>query len=64
MKLSDSFPSASYRMMEENFNEHPDYKSLPESIKAMYSPKEYAWLDDESRNNLLQDITTPEVAED
>lgn len=43
---------------------HPDYQSLPESIKAMYSPKEYAWLDDESRNNLLQDMTNPEVAED
>lgn len=48
----------------ENFKEHPDYQSLPESIKAMYTQKEYAWLDDESRENLIKDMTLPEVAED
>lgn len=47
-----------------NYESHPDYESLPEGIKANYTPKEYAWLDDESRNNLIQDITLPEVAED
>lgn len=51
-------------MLKENYSEHPDYQSLPEIIKIMYSQKEYAWLDDESRNNLLQDMTNPEVAED
>ena len=47
-----------------NFKEHPDYQSLPESIKVMYSQKEYAWLDDESRINLIQDMTLPEATED
>ena len=47
-----------------NYEDHPDYQSLPESVKAVYTQKEYAWLDDESRNNLLRDMTLPEVAED
>ena len=51
-------------MNEENFTEHPDYQSLPEPVKVMYSQKEYAWLDDESRNNLIQEMTLPEVTED
>lgn len=51
-------------MKEENFESHPDYTSLPEGIKAIYSPKEYAWLDDNSREKLIEDLTTPEVGED
>lgn len=50
--------------LKENYSEHPDYQSLPESIKTMYTQKEYAWLDDESRENLIKDMTLPEVAED
>ena len=49
--------------MEENFKPHPDYQKLPEAVKAVYTPKEYAWLDDESRRNLIEDMTLPEVEE-
>ena len=37
---------------------------LPEGIKAHVSPKEYAWLPDELKQSLIEDMTTPEVAED
>lgn len=50
--------------MTENYQDHPEYQSLPEGIKAAFTPKEYAWLDDESRRNLQRDLTSPEVGED
>lgn len=43
---------------------HPDYSLLPEAIRATITPKQYAWLDDESRRNLQHDMTTPEPLED
>jgi hypothetical protein len=48
----------------QNYTPHPDYQNLPEGIKADLSEKDYAWLDDESRRNLIRDMTNPEVAED
>jgi hypothetical protein len=46
------------------YTKHPDYDSLPESIKAMYTPKEYAWLPQPLKNTILNDNTMPEVPED
>ncbi|MCR4308113.1 MAG: hypothetical protein NUV80_06150 [Candidatus Berkelbacteria bacterium] len=46
-----------------NYKSHPDYANLPECIKSVYTPKEYAWLDDESRRHLIEDMTLPEVEE-
>lgn len=43
-----------------DFQHHPDYDALPESIKAMYSPKEYAWLPDALKSTLIEDETMPE----
>ena len=40
---------------------HPDYQNLPEGIKAVFTPKEYMYLDDESRKNLIRNMTTPEA---
>lgn len=40
------------------------YEALPEAIKAGLSPKDYEWMDDESRRNIIKDMTSPEVAED
>lgn len=49
---------------EQNYQPHPEYNLLPEGIKASLSPKQFAWLDDESRRNIIPDMTQPEVAED
>lgn len=48
----------------ENFNPHPEYQLQSEAVKATISPKQYAWMDDESRRNLERDLTNPEVGED
>lgn len=46
---------------EQNFAGHPDYDTLPEVIKAMVSPKEFAWMSNEQRTDLLCDCTEPDV---
>jgi len=47
-----------------NFEPHPDYDGLPESIKAMYTEKEYAWLGNFDRDRLLETETCPEPEDD
>lgn len=46
------------------YTNHPDYDKLPESIKATYSPKEFAWLPQPLKDSIMDDNTLPEVAED
>lgn len=41
-----------------------EYERLPEAIKSMITPKEFMWMPDEERNNILEDMTLPEVEED
>lgn len=41
-----------------------EYDALPEALKQLYSPKEYAWLPPERRARLIEDETMPEVPED
>lgn len=41
-----------------------EYDSLPESLKLLYTPKEYAWLPPEQRARLVEQECMPEVAED
>jgi hypothetical protein len=41
-----------------------EYEALPESLKVIYSPKEYAWLDPTQRARLIEQETMPEVGED
>lgn len=41
---------------------NPDgYDQLPESIKTIYSPLEYAWLSDREKARLIDNETEPEV---
>ena len=40
--------------------QNSDYDSLPEPIKLVVSPKEYAWLSDAEKARLVQDLTEPE----
>ena len=46
------------------YTRHPDYDKLPESIKSMYSPKDYAWLPQPLKDSLIDDNVLPEVTED
>jgi hypothetical protein len=39
------------------------YNDLPASIKAVYTPKEYAWLSDAEKASLVQRETEPEWTE-
>lgn len=41
-----------------------EYDALPEALKTIYTPKEYAWLPPERRARLIEDETMPEVEED
>lgn len=41
-----------------------EYAALPEALKMLYSPKEYAWLPPERRARLIEDETMPKVPED
>lgn len=38
-----------------------DYESLPTAIKALYSPREYAWLSDAEKAQLVSVETEPET---
>jgi hypothetical protein len=42
------------------FTMHPDYDQLPEPIRMLYSPKEYAWLGDEARRRIMETECYPE----
>lgn len=41
-----------------------EYAALPEAVKSVYSPKEYAWMPPERRARLIEEETMPDVAED
>jgi len=41
-----------------------EYDSLPEGLKLIYSPKEYAWMTPERRARLIEEETLPEAFED
>lgn len=41
-----------------------EYEALPAALKAIYSPKEYAWMSPERRAGLIEEETMPEVPED
>lgn len=36
------------------------YEALPDPIKAIVSPKEYAWLSAAEKHRLTQDLTEPD----
>jgi hypothetical protein len=40
-----------------------EYENLPQAVKAVVSPKEYAWMGAEQRARLLSDICEPDVEE-
>lgn len=41
-----------------------EYDELPEALKLIYSPKEYAWMSPERRQRLIEEETLPEYFED
>jgi hypothetical protein len=42
------------------YTEHPEYQTLPDSIKSLHSAKEYAWLGTE-RDRLVERETQPDM---
>jgi hypothetical protein len=42
---------------------HPDYERLPETLKAMVTPEEYAWLDYRGQARMVEDICYPDWEE-
>lgn len=41
-----------------------EYDALPESLKVIYTPKEYAWLDPSIRARVVESECMPEAFED
>lgn len=41
-----------------------EYDALPASIKLIYSPREFAWIEPSDRARVIEQETMPEVAED
>lgn len=41
-----------------------EYDALPAALKAIYTPREYAWIPPERRARLIEEETMPEVGED
>lgn len=46
------------------YTHDPKYDDLPELIKNLYSPKDYAWLPDDQKRNIVSDNCMPELHED
>lgn len=43
---------------------HPDYEKLPEGVKMCMTEKEYCWLSDSEKLNIVDQFTMPEAVED
>jgi hypothetical protein len=41
-----------------------EYDQLPESLKMIYTPKDYAWMTPERRAKLIEEETMPDCFED
>ena len=41
-----------------------EYDELPEALKLIYTPKEYAWMSPERRQRLIEEETLPDHFED
>lgn len=37
-----------------------DYDALPEIIRGLVTRQEYAWMSDDQKCSLIEDLTTPE----
>lgn len=57
-----SATTALYRALDPTGNR--DYDELPDSIKMHVTLKEYMWLGQEGRYNLMRDFTEPDWTED
>jgi hypothetical protein len=42
------------------FTSHPEYEQLPESVKHLYTPQQYAWLGTE-RDRVIERETQPDM---
>jgi len=47
-----------------DFTPHPDYERLPQCLKHVYGPREFAWMPNMARERLIESECYPEVPED
>lgn len=43
-----------------NYTKHPDYDKLPQVIKDLYSPKEYAFLPETLKKSIIDNECLPD----
>ena len=46
-----------------SFEHDPRYDALPEPLKLIYTPEQYAWFSEEEKATLLERNCMPEVEE-
>jgi len=46
------------------YTHHPEYDALPDCIKHVYNPCEYAWLTNDQRSHLIESECCPEPEPD
>jgi hypothetical protein len=46
------------------YQHHPDYDNLPYVIQGHVTPEEYAWMGNDGRKKLYEDICYPDWEED
>jgi len=51
-------------MTDHNYHKHPEYDQLPSVVKGLVSEKEHAWMGEEQRRRLVEDMCNPEIEED
>jgi len=56
-------PAESQGASTTSFKHDPRYDALPESLKLIYTPEQYAWFSEEEKATLLERNCMPEVEE-
>lgn len=46
------------------YTNHPEYDRLPRCIRYLYNPKEFAYLPEIEKRNIIDDNTLPELFDD
>ena len=47
-----------------DFTDHPDYDKLPEVLQRLFTPEEFAWMTDQDRDRIVEDMCYPDEETD
>lgn len=47
-------------MTEADYTNHPEYDKLPEVLQQYFTPKEFAWMTDQDRTRIVEDMCYPD----